>query len=296
MDDKNLIEYHKEGFIPGPLETEEEFLFRVEATRNFFTHPQKFLEENKIASPFSLEDRVKKPDKHWSRSLLMRRFELNHDLFPAFFSNEKLPFFQGGATWLIDVKSSSKWVKLPLLQIRKPFKKGSFLKIYSLDEILAHEAIHAARIGFQENIYEEYIAYLSSQKMYRRILGPLFTSEKESYAFIFLSLLVFASYTFISSSFLAVFSLWSLSAFLGYTFIRLAFRKSFLARTLKKLSKFFLSKEKGLSLLIRLTDKEIKNFALWDMNKILSYIKNESNKSLRIKMIKVNYFSSKENL
>lgn len=59
------------------------------------------------------------------------------------------------------------WIELPL---KRPLL-SLIRSLYSIEELLHHEWIHALRAGLQESSYEEAIAYSSSQSPLRRFLG-----------------------------------------------------------------------------------------------------------------------------
>jgi hypothetical protein len=98
----------------------------------------------------------------------------------VFYSSRGLAPWQGAACW-IDEKN------IPSLQLRESFQKGSFLGIYHKDELLAHEAVHAARAAFEEPQSEEFFAYATSPVSWRRAIGPILRKPSEAW-FLFLGL------------------------------------------------------------------------------------------------------------
>ena len=112
----------------------------------------------------------------------------------ASFCNKKLSMFEGAATWILNEENSG---KIPILQLKESFfKKKRYLKIYKLEEILTHEFVHFARCNFEENVFEEFFAYLTSASIFRRILGPI-----TSFSFLFWGFF----FGFILGSFLSIF-------------------------------------------------------------------------------------------
>jgi hypothetical protein len=161
MTDLELFALDKEGFIPGPNEEEGSFRARI------FNAKKKFEEGNWI------------PDAHWHwvREYLDEVFHVKPLYICAFYSNRSLTPWQGAASW-IEGKS------LHAVQLRDGLKKGSYLGLYNREEILAHEAIHAVRSGFEETVFEEFFAYTTSQKRWRRVLGPIVQRPWEVWPFL----------------------------------------------------------------------------------------------------------------
>jgi hypothetical protein len=228
MTDEELIALDKMGFIPGPGESEESFLMRVGKTQ------KKFAEGSWI------------PDAHWAwvREYLGQLFDVKPLYICAFYSNHRLAPWQGGAAW-IDGKA------LSAIQLRENLRKGSYLGIYRREEILAHEAVHAARSGFNENRCEEFFAYMTSEKKWRRILGPIVQSPWEVWPFLLGALLG------------AVWPIGYLVAgvWAGLGFFRLIKQHLRLRRASLNLLKEVGKAEIARAVLFRLTDREIKQLS-----------------------------------
>ena len=152
MNEKELADLFYEGFLPGPDESEEEFLRRVELSRELALNPQKAgledVEVGRKIGPFHLS---------W----------LLHKV-----SNKKLPIWEGAATWTLDCEG----VKIPFLQFRKRYAENR--------EIWSHELVHILRIAFDEPRFEEILAFDRSQSRFRKWLGPLLRTPKESIFFV----------------------------------------------------------------------------------------------------------------
>src|SRR5579872_7343025 len=127
MTDEELLEFNRTGFIPGPDETEEKYLKRIESTK------AAYLKLGVAAIPSSHWE--------WVEKKILDGFDFVPRSLPAFYSNRSLAPWQGAAAWV-------ERDQILAIQLREAFKKGSFLKIYSRSEILAHEAVHAARSAF----------------------------------------------------------------------------------------------------------------------------------------------------
>jgi hypothetical protein len=142
LSNAKLLELFARGLIPGPEESEEAFLERVERA-------------------LVLES------AHWQEASLSTKalFGFAIDWVAVTFSSQNLSWWEGGATF-IDAGAH--------IVLRPAFAKGSCLGT-SLEEVLAHEAVHAARMRFDEPKFEEMLAYATSKKRWKRCLGPLFS-------------------------------------------------------------------------------------------------------------------------
>lgn len=161
MTDWELLALDRDGFIPGPGEDEASFLTRVE----------------KVKENFQKGSWIPSAHWDWVREYLDRMFNVKPLYICAFYSNRSLMPWQGAACWIEGRALSS-------IQLREGLKKGSYLGIYSREEILAHEAVHAARSGFAENRCEEFFAYMTSEKKWRKVLGPILQRPWEAWPFL----------------------------------------------------------------------------------------------------------------
>lgn len=228
MTDRDLLALDKIGFIPGPGENEEELLVRVGRAK------EQFEKGNWI------------PESHWDwvREYLDQMFHVKPLYICAFYSNRKLAPWQGAAAWLEGRRLNS-------IQLRCGLKKGTYLGIYSREEILAHEAVHAARSGFSENRCEEFFAYMTSEKKWRRILGPILQRPWEAWPFLFCALLG----PFWAAGYLGA-AVWS-----AVGFSRLIKQHWRLKRAAAIILKETRDPRRTRAILFRLTDAEIKRFS-----------------------------------
>jgi hypothetical protein len=237
MNDEELLALNRRGFIPGPGETEEHFVKRVQLAQDFFCNPLKEFEEM---------EKVPVPHWDWVRHHLKELYDFQPDSLVAYYSNRQLTPWQGAASWVMDVESGP----LCAVQLRRGFLKGSYLGLYSRDEILAHEAVHAARCAFEEPAFEEFFAYYTSSAKWRRLLGPIIRKPWE--ASFFLGVLGLG----------ALFGIFLPAAVLSsFGFLRLGRQHTRLWRAVKKMRKEGKSEKTIRFLLFRLTDCEIKRVA-----------------------------------
>lgn len=227
MTDSDLLALDKIGFIPGPLESEENFLARVAQTKEQYEQGEWI------------------PESHWSwvREYLDQLFHVKPLYICAFYSNKKLAPWQGAAAWI-------EGRNLKAIQLREGFKKGSYLGIYSREEILAHEAVHAARSGFDESGCEEFFAYMTSEKRWRRVLGPIIRAPWEVWPFLFFALIgPFFSVGYLGAAF-----------WVGLGFTRLIKQRWILKKASENLFKITRDQRAARAILFRLTDDEIQVF------------------------------------
>ena len=194
-----------------------------------------------------------------------------YNVFPDWVSvaygKEGLSFWEGGATW-IDKDS-----------VHIQIKKKSLLGLYSQQEILDHELSHAARSSFDEPIFEEFFAYKTSKKRWRRFLGPIFRTPWESYLFL-------------GTLFLSLWGgFWMLPFFglLLFAFYRLFRGHWVLNRCVKNLT-HLLKNEDIWPFLFRLTDEEILLIRRSSTEEIKNYIELQKTHSMRWKIIALAYY------
>lgn len=230
MTDEELLSFNRAGFIPGPEESEEKYLRRIESTKSAY------LKLGVSAIPTSHWD--------WVEKKLLDGFDFVPRCLPAFYSNRSLAPWQGAAAWV-------EREQILAIQLRVAFQKGSFLGIYSRSEILAHEAVHAARSAFPADGWDEYFAYMTSEKNWRRALGPIIRSPWEVWPLLMFCILG----PFIPLSFIFA-ALW-----IGLGFYRLVKGHLTLKKASFTLQKMGLSNEKIRHILFRLTNEEIQKLA-----------------------------------
>lgn len=230
MTDDELLLLNHSGFIPGPTESEEEFTQRIQSVK------QAFLKLGDGAIPPSHWD--------WVRIQLQELFGFAPDSLPAFYSNRSLAPWQGAAAWV-------ERGKIIAIQLRSSFKKGSFLGLYNRDEILGHEAVHAARSAFPRDRWDEYFAYMTSEKPWRRVLGPIIQEPWEVWPFL----------VFCVAGALFPLAFIGAAIWIGFGFYRLIGSH----RILRKAGEFLCAKgysaRETRSLLLRLTDAEIQSLS-----------------------------------
>jgi hypothetical protein len=266
-----IFNFYKEGLIPGPLETEEEFRVRAQFCLDFRNEWETV---NEKLFPSCVERSMESFD---SKKFLMESHQLTQKLYgiaptwvPLFFSNYKLAPWHGGCAWFFNKDEESPTTAF--IQLRAAFSaKQRYLGIYERNELITHEMAHIGRILFEEPKFEEILAFQSSSSNLRRYLGPVVQSSKESSIFIsvlalalFINLAIPSMVAIIAVNFLPL-------ALLFYGFGRLVYRQKSFSDCLKKLTSLLNDREKAHHLIYCLTDQEILDFAKWSPEQIHEY-------------------------
>lgn len=239
MDDETLLNLNRQGFIPGPEEKEGAFLERVRKT--------------KAQIP------AFRTDWDWARETVFELFDFFPDSLPIHISNQGLRIWEAAACWIED--------GVPKVQLRE-----TTIRKISKEELLAHEAIHAARAAFEESEFEEFFAFASAEKKWRRIFGPILRRPWEVWPFFIASLLSFTSL-----------SVWPVVCLSIGALFRLYRSQAKLKAAAQFLSQRIGSERRIRAALFRLTDQEIGLLAkgVWPKGDL----------SLRWRLLRLAYFS-----
>ncbi len=156
LSDDFLLNCFQRGWIPGPEEGKRDFLIR---TSGYSSLNYSEWEEVAIRTE--------------------KKFGFAIDWVPIIYSNTR---WWEGAAILIDPPN------LPTILLKKKLSKGTIWG-YRRKDILAHEAVHAARMMFQEPFFEEILAYSLLPQSWRRFWGALFSQPWEGMIFLLSSIL-----------------------------------------------------------------------------------------------------------
>ncbi|MEN9343975.1 MAG: hypothetical protein RLZZ453_762 [Chlamydiota bacterium] len=131
---------------------------------------------------------------------------------------------------------------------------------YSIEEIISHELVHVVRAEYNEPLFEEILAFSTSNSRFRRFFGPLFSSPKESLFFLgslFLSWGGCATGLFFDIE--PLLFCWTLPiGVFCYLLIRLCYFQAVFKKALLYAERE--SGSKALGILILMTDAQIKAF------------------------------------
>ncbi len=240
MEMEELLRFNSEGLIPGPGETEEAFSLRVQAVKEFF-HKQ--------------ESAIAPHHWHWASEQLRAIFDFTPRWCAAFYSSKGLAPWQAAATWINEPSANVK--PIYLIQLRAS-KWVSWL--IDRDELLAHEAVHAARAAFNEPQTEELFAYLTSTAKWRQVIGPIFSQPRESLllmATLGLGAILQMIETLWDFTLFSEVCFFSAAAFCLFWSVRLLRMRSRITRAARKLAPFLRDPGKVRAVLFRMTDQEI---------------------------------------
>ncbi|MCB1149663.1 MAG: hypothetical protein KDK48_05805 [Chlamydiia bacterium] len=265
MTEDELLALGEEGFIAGPGESAEELQRRAAFCKNLKETFQLYpLEEAAAIVSGALP-------------LTEKLYGIAPSWILCFFSNHELKPWHGGCAWIF--KENDKSPTAAFLQLRKGWRgKDQMLGLYKRDELIAHELSHVGRMMFEEPIYEEFFAYLTSSSPFQRFFGPLIRSSYESMAFVVtLFTLVLLDAISLFSGYLDVYEKLQWLKFLPigmvlYAAGRLFFRQG---RFRKARGKF----GRGLYLL---TDAEIDEVYALSPQEVEEWVENHKDKELRL--------------
>ncbi len=285
--EEQLLEWNRQGLIPGPDETEDQYIQRV-------NHCLNLKQELKLDPGFIVKQ---------TEEILTPSFKETHQDFdivphwiPVVFGNKHLAPWHGGCAWIFQLTDNG-----PLgafIQLRKAFLYSPiFLGLYKREELIAHELCHAGRMAFEEPKYEEIIAYSCSKRSISKTLGPLVESSTESMIFLLtlVSILAVQGFSLFYEQGLGGDLLLGLLALpfamILYASIRLFFKIRSFRKCKKQLQKIFKDPIHINGVTYRLTDKEIEMFGKMSPTEIRAYAKEEKMHSLRWRILELAYFS-----
>ena len=271
IDIKELKALGEAGFIPGPGESEGDFLSRVATLRALSGKPHPFLKEGEC-------DSLVADYPHLGAT---------PDWIPQVYSNRRLLPWQGAIFWVF---TTPEGVRFPLVQLRKGFKKGRFLG-YDREEVIAHEVSHALRLAFNEPRFEEMLAYFHAKKKWRRFLGPLFARPRHALFFVALIFVCMGMQMalpfFLDSPLLPYLEMGAclpLTAIFIHAVLGMRDRWVFY-KALRALKLLFPKQRDPFVVALRLKDAEIQQFARKSLEETLLYIKEKSLSSIRWQQI-----------
>lgn len=292
MSEADLLRYNRQGLIPGPGESEETFTARVQACLNL----KNTLANNaEIQLPF--EDDLLNQDNVLKEAfeLTAALYDIRPDWLPLFFSNYRLAPWHGGCAWIFQLEKSGP--RMAMMQLRKAFAANkNYLSLYQRDELIAHECAHVGRMMFNEERFEEILAYRTSPKGLRSLIGPIVQSPAESLIFIAaLFIMLFLDLYVLFTGDLANYNwIWSFKALpaamiLGAS-LRLWLKQRTFAKCLANLKLALGDAQKASHVIYRLTDAEICEFANLTPQKIIDYFKTQKKNSPRLRLLALAYF------
>lgn len=257
---QNLISLNNRGIFPGPNEPQDQFFKRaLEANGKIAPENLKSIQEIFDASP----DWVKIEEKR-------------KGLLP----------WEGAASWIEDHGNGTRLVSIQI--------KSTFLsRLYPREELISHELVHAMRLMFEESRFEEILAYRTSKNRFRRFFGPLFSRPRETTAFVvwtFFSWLFYCSEAIFDFSLGGDYLIWSPVLVLIWGLWRLTRSQKIFNLTLHHLEKAIREPGMALAVALRLSDREIEQFAKYSPDEIRDFAAKEKDRSFRWDQLFSAYF------
>jgi len=288
--EEELLNLNHIGLIPGPGESMEAFSKRAAYCQTLKDHLSAELKTTFDADPNDNPEILKE-----SNTRLSALFDISPAWIPIFFSNYKLPFWQGGCAWIFQMTADSPTAAL--IQLRRTFQRAThYLGIYEREELLTHELAHTGRMAFNEPAFEEVFAYHSSHSSFRRWFGPILQSSVESVIFVLMIGAILVVDVFLAAlhhtdAYLAALWLKLIPlGFIGYGVWRLSRKHRQLKLCLSSLEKCLDDPSKALAVAYRLSDAEIRAFSKLSSKEIKDYAAEQAKKELRWQVILKTYF------
>ncbi len=287
--DQKLIDLNHLGLIPGPHESADEFVARADYCLNLQEH----LSEEFKASLGSVKgDSIEKLKQGFD--VAASAYGIRPAWIPIFFSNYKLPPWHGGCAWIFQMTDHSPTAAL--LQLRQSlYQSPKYLGLYHRDELVAHELAHVGRMKFEESQFEEILAYRTSASRFGRWFGPIVQSSYESMFFVlalaiivFIDVFLLAFYNYeayLSASWLKAIPI----SMICFALVRLGIRQFRFKRSYEKLQTCLKDPHQALSVLYRLTDREISDFSTMETEEIMTYASEKAGSCLRWQLIFTTY-------
>lgn len=250
-------EWNRQGLFPGPDETEADWTRRIAFCLQLKRELAQIMGDD---FPFLEEESSE------GIQITVPLYDLSPEWVPLFFNNFQLAPWHGGCAWIFQLNEQTPTAAF--LQLRASFKlKKKYLHFYQRQEIIAHELVHIGRMMFEEPEFEEILAYRTSSSRWRRWLGPIVQSSKESLLFLGTVALI----TMANLALLALehplplhisLGLWLIPLVLFFmALIRLAKRQWIFNKCCRQLKTIFLTEQKAHAMACRLSDHEISLFA-----------------------------------
>lgn len=253
-----LIVLNKQGFLPLPDETEEDFLRRIAV-----------LKKKKLTLYIGMVAALDRCE---------RLFDVRPDWVEITREQKGLAPWQGAVLW---IQTHENGFPVPLIQVSPRLTFSWLKRWYSEEEVIAHELVHAFRLPLASCRFEEIAAYRTSIYPLRSCLGPLIRRPCEVYIVLGAVALGWLGLLWSSLSFF-IWVPWIL-CLLGLS--RLFFSQWTFKRCHKQLACILKDPSQVLALMVRLTDQEIALFARLIPKNILSHIRQLEIKQLRWKML-----------
>ena len=178
-----LIELDSCGFLISGDESAEDFLLRVDKTRQVYADFENMLADGSSVRLFDLFEvsaaqRILPELSAEAAQITQNLYGFTVTHVPGFYLTRQIGWLWGGC--LIGDPDENFSVFL----LRDAFRKRSRFLNYRREELLAHELCHSVRQAADEPLLEEYFAYQTSPSPLRRYLGNCFISDRDAWGFL----------------------------------------------------------------------------------------------------------------
>lgn len=289
LSDDALLDYNRQGLIPGPDESEEDFLKRAGYCLNL---KYQISNDLKPELPLAAQDLGDPAIIRPAFVKTLALFDIAPEWIPLFFSNYKLSPWHGGCAWIFQVTEHS-----PLgafFQLRQAFRtKTQYLMFYDRNELIAHEVSHVGRMRFEEPRFEEVLSYRTSNSPFTRWCGPIIQSSWESMLFVislFLILVIDISLASFQQEQALEIAMWAKAMPAGLILLglfRLYRKHSEFNSCLERLKTVCGTEQKANAAIYRLQDSEIIAFGKMMPEEIVEYARGKND--LRWRLITLAY-------
>ncbi|MFW6413914.1 MAG: hypothetical protein ACOCZS_01310 [Verrucomicrobiota bacterium] len=176
----SLIELDKKGFCIGTGESSRDYVERLRYLQQNIADLESCLADSGKYElegiEFQQSEKIEQERFLEVADITDREYAFQIDWVPGFYKNPANSWLFGGCAFYFFPDF------FVLFLLRKSFAENPKWWIYDRRELLAHELCHIARIGITDGAYEEHFAYRLSFSGFRRIVGGVFHSAKDSFA------------------------------------------------------------------------------------------------------------------
>ena len=179
------------GLIVGATEDLPAYVQRLRSLRSNLTTMETELQSNRGFVIDNLQFHQKDRIPAWLfeevKPLTRDLYDFQIDWVPGFYVDPSFSWLFGGCAFYFYPDFFALFI------IRKTFAHKRHWLIYDRNELLAHELCHVARIGLDSVVLEETAAYRTSGSVFRREVGGVFRSPRDSFLLLGSTLLLLAA-------------------------------------------------------------------------------------------------------
>jgi len=181
-----LVKLDANGFLIGADETARDFSQRLHTLLEKLTNLKKQVSEKEVyeieGMKFKSKGLIPKRDFEAAMKTNLDLYDFAIDWVPGFYQNPSMGWLFGGCCYTSEPDFFS------FFQVRETFKTKNRWLFYNRDELVAHELCHVARSGIDAKKFEEFFAYKTSPKTFRRSFGSALYSSSDTYTILLASL------------------------------------------------------------------------------------------------------------